>query len=270
MLLISCEQRSRGEPTLSPRSSREYRAPKASNQNLLQARKGTKGALHYQEIDERANPSSRLGPGAMSSIALQLSRYWTTSLVVLLVTPSSVVVGEDPSPTAGKYSCSVDNIVGLQTSSQTGTKFAGRIDADAQQKFFVTIEENKQLPEDRCFSADALDDLKKLRRGEKPGTNSKANFLDPLMFFRACQAQFRLSTNGSPIDSLYHSDNLNIFRDEFSQFRLRSGLSYIWQFHDLKGNACVAEGRGGKIDCGPQALNVSTAEPEARAASVSR
>src|SRR5262249_2947678 len=67
---------------------------------------------------------SRLGPGAMSSIALQLSRCWTTSLVVLLVTPTSVVFGEDPSPTVGKYSCSVDNIVGLQTSSQTGTRFA--------------------------------------------------------------------------------------------------------------------------------------------------
>jgi hypothetical protein len=184
----------------------------------------------------------------MSSIALQLSRCWTTSLVVLLVTPTSVVFGEDPSPTVGKYSCSVGNIVGLQTNSQTGTRFAGRIDADAQQKFFVTIEENKQLPEDRCFSADALDDLKKLRRGEKPGTNSKANFLDPLMFFRACQAQFRLSTNGSPIDSLYHSDNLNIFRDEFSQFWIKNGLSYIWQFQDLKGNAYVAEGKCEKIN----------------------
>ena len=186
------------------------------------------------------------------------------------MTPTSVVFGEDPSPTVGKYSCSVDNIVGLQTSSQTGTRFAGRIDADAQQKFFVTIEENKQLPEDRCFSADALDDLKKLRRGEKPGTNSKANFLDPLMFFRACQAQFRLSTNGSPIDSLYHSDNLNIFRDEFSQFWIKNGLSYIWQFHDLKGNAYVAEGKCEKINWAPPALNVSTAGADARAASISR
>src|SRR5262249_11281004 len=193
------------------KSRRRDRAPKASIQNLH--RKGTKGPLHYQEIDEKTHPKQAWA-GAMSSIALQLSRCWTTSLVVLLVTPSSVVFAEDPSPTVGKYFCSVDNIVGLQTSSQTGTRIAGRIDADAQQKFFVTIEENKQLPEDRCFSADALDDLKKLRRGEKPGTNSKAYFLDPLMFFTACQAQFRLSTNGSPIDSLYHSDNLNIFRDE--------------------------------------------------------
>ena len=178
----------------------------------------------------------------MSSIALQLSRCWTISFVVLLVTPSSVVFGEDPSPKVGKYSCSIANIVGLQTNSQTGTRFADRIDTDAQ-KFFVTIEENKQLPEDRCFSADALDDLKKLRRGEKPGTNSKTHFQDPLMFFTACQAQFRLSTNGSPIDSLYHSDNLNIFRDEFSQFWIKNDLSYVWQFHDLKGNAYVAEGK---------------------------
>jgi len=85
-------------------------------------------------------------------------------------------------------------------------------------------------------------------RGEKPDTNSKANFLDPLMFFTACQAQFRLSTNGSPVDSLYHSDNLNIFRDEFSQFWIKNGLSYIWQFHDLKGNAYVAEGKCEKIN----------------------
>ena len=184
----------------------------------------------------------------MSSIALQLSRCRTTSLVVLLVTSSSVAFGEDPSPTVGKYSCSVDNIVGLQTNSQIGTRFAGRIDADAQQKFFVTIEENKQLPEDLCFSADALDDLKKLRRGEKPSTNSKTHFPDPLMFFTSCQAQFRLSTNGSPIDSLYHSDNLNVFRDEFSQFWIKNGLSYIWQFHDLKGNAYVAEGKCEKIN----------------------
>src|SRR4029450_3171462 len=103
---------------------------------------------------------------------------------------------------------------------QAGTRFAGRKDPDAQQRFFVTIEENKQLPEDRCFSADALDDLKRLRRGEKPRTTPTTQFLDPSMSFTACQAQFRLSTNGGPIDSLYHSDNLNIFRDQFSQFWL--------------------------------------------------
>jgi hypothetical protein len=120
-----------------------------------------------------------------------------------------MVFGQEPTP--GKYVCDIANIVGLQTSS-----------AERQQKFFVTIEDNKQLPEDWCFSADALDDLKKLRRGEKPGTNSKTQFLDLSMFFTACQAQFRLSTNGGPIDSLYHSDNLNIFRDEFSQFWIKN------------------------------------------------
>ena len=183
----------------------------------------------------------------MNSVAFQVSRCWSISLAVLLVMPSSAVFGEDPSPTVGKYSCSIDNTVGLQTNSQTGTRLAGRMDTDAQ-KFFLTIEENKQLPEDWCFSAAALDDLKKLRRGEKPGTNSKTHFQDPLMFFTACQAQFRLSTNGSPIDSLYHSDNLNIFRDEFSQFWIKNGLSYVWQFHDLKGNAYVAEGKCEKIN----------------------
>jgi len=50
-------RRGRPGPPLqaSPKSwRREYRAPKASIQNLLQARKGTKGALHYPEIDEKA------------------------------------------------------------------------------------------------------------------------------------------------------------------------------------------------------------------------
>src|SRR5262245_21528230 len=116
--------------------------------------------------------------------------------------------GQDPTP--GKYSCYIATIVGLQTNSQTGSRFAGSIVlAEQQQKFFVTIEDNKQQPEDSCFSAEALDNLKKFRRGEKPDTNSKTYFLDPWMFFTACQAQFRLSTNGGPIDSLYHSDNLN-------------------------------------------------------------
>jgi hypothetical protein len=151
------------------------------------------------------------GSRAMSKIALHLSKCRVTScLVVLLMGLSSMVFGQEPTP--GKYVCDIANIVGLQTSS-----------AERQQKFFVTIEDNKQLPEDWCFSADALDDLKKLRRGEKPGTNSKTQFLDLSMFFTACQAQFRLSTNGGPIDSLYHSDNLNIFRDEFSQFWIKNG-----------------------------------------------
>jgi hypothetical protein len=88
-----------------------------------------------------------------------------------------MVFGQDPTP--GKYSCSIANIVGLQTNSQTGNRFAGSIVlAEQQQKFFVTIEDNKQLPEDWCFSDDALDDLKRLRRGEKPGKNSKTQFLD--------------------------------------------------------------------------------------------
>jgi hypothetical protein len=158
-----------------------------------------------------------------------------------------MVFGQNPTP--GKYVCDIANIVGLQTSLQTGDRFAGSIVlSERQQKFFVTIEDNKQLPEDWCFSADALDDLKKLRRGERPGTNSKTQFRDLLMFFTACQAQFRLSTNGGPIDSLYHSDNLNIFRDEFSQFWLRSDLNYVWQFLDLKGNAYLAEGGCEKIN----------------------
>jgi hypothetical protein len=42
--------------------------------------------------------------------------------------------------------------------------------------------------------------------------------------------------------------NLNIFRDEFSQFWIKNGLSYVWQFHDLKGNAYMAEGKCEKIN----------------------
>jgi hypothetical protein len=153
-------------------------------------------------------------------------------LVILLMTPSSIVFSQDPTP--GKYSCSIANIFGLQ-------KLAER------QKFFVTIEDNKQQPEDWCFSAEALDNLKKLRRGEKPDAKSKT-FLEPWMFFTACQARFRLSTNGGPVDGLYHSDNLAIFRDEFSQFWLRNGLNYVWYFVDLKGNAYLAEGGCEKVN----------------------
>ena len=103
---------------------------------------------------------------------MQLSRWWTASLIVLLVTPNSFVLGEDRPPTAGKYPCSVANIVGLETSPQTRSRrFAGRIAlAEKQQKFFVTITElteNNQALEKWCFSASALDDLRKHRRGEK-------------------------------------------------------------------------------------------------------
>src|SRR5260221_13716187 len=115
----------------------------------------------------------------MSNIALHLSKCRITScLVVLLMAPSSMVFGQDPTP--GKYSCYIAHIVGLQTTSQTGDRFAGSIVlAERQQKFFVTIEDNKQLPEDRRFRADALDDLKRLRRGGQPGTNSTHQVLGP-------------------------------------------------------------------------------------------
>jgi hypothetical protein len=72
--------------------------------------------------------------------------------------------GQDPTP--GKYSCSIANIVGLKTDLLA-----------ERQKFFVTIENNKQQPEDWCFSAEALDNLKKLRRGVRrqfPETESHA------------------------------------------------------------------------------------------------
>src|SRR4029453_716131 len=75
-------------------------SPRASGGTGLQRRQfkiciEKEPRAHY----EKTNPSSRLGLDAMSSIALQLSRCWTTSLVVLLVTPTSVVFGENPSPT---------------------------------------------------------------------------------------------------------------------------------------------------------------------------
>src|SRR5258708_39146381 len=112
----------------------------------------------------------------MSNIALHLSKCRITScLVVLLMAPSSMVFGQDATP--GKYSCYIANIVGLQTNLQTGNRFAGSIVlAERQQTFFVTIENNKQLPEDQCFSADELDDLKRLSRGEKPRTTTTTDF----------------------------------------------------------------------------------------------
>jgi len=63
---------------------------------------------------------------ALGNIVLHLSKCRITScLVILLMTPSSMVFGQDPTP--GKYSCSIANIVGLQTDSQTGSRFPGNI-----------------------------------------------------------------------------------------------------------------------------------------------
>src|SRR5262245_21423721 len=57
----------------------------------------------------------------LGNTALHLSKGRITScLVILLMTPCSMVFGQDPTP--GKYSCSIANIVGLQTNSETGSR----------------------------------------------------------------------------------------------------------------------------------------------------
>jgi hypothetical protein len=185
----------------------------------------------------------------MRDIALQPSRSWAASLMVLLVTPNSFVLGEDRPPTAGKYSCSVANIVGLETNPQTRKRVAGRIElAEKQQKFFVTIAEvtdNEQVLEKWCFSASALDDLRKHRRGEK-----ETYFANSFMYYAACQARFTLSTSGGPMTGVYYAaDSPNLFRDDFSQFWLANNLFYTWQFYEpSKRNAYVAEGKCEKIN----------------------
>ena len=138
-------------------------------------------------------------------------------MVTLLVTPISIVFGEDRPPTAGKYSCYVANIVALETNPQTRKRVAGKIKlAEGQQKFFVTITElteNEQVSEKWCFSASALDDLRKHRRGEK-----HTYFADSFMYYAACQARFTLSTSGGPMTGVYYAaDSPNLFRDDFSR-----------------------------------------------------
>jgi hypothetical protein len=184
----------------------------------------------------------------MRSTALQLSRRWTVRFVILLVTPNSTVLGEDRPPTAGKYSCYVANIVGLETNPQTRKRLAGRIElAKGQQKFFVTITEpteNQGVSEKWCFSASALDDLRKHRRGVK-----ETYFANSFMYYAACQARFTLSTNGGPMTGVYYAaDSPNLFRDDFSQFWLTNRLSYIWQFTNLKSDVYVAEGKCEKVN----------------------
>jgi hypothetical protein len=52
-------------------------------------RKGTNGPLHYQEIDEKTKPSSRLGPGAMKRVELLRELVPTAGSIALLVNPAN-------------------------------------------------------------------------------------------------------------------------------------------------------------------------------------
>jgi hypothetical protein len=188
----------------------------------------------------------------MRDIGLQQRMKWQMAgFMVLLVTPS-VVFGQDRPPTAGEYSCYVANIVGLETNQKTRKKrFAGKLElAEKQQKFFVTIAEltdNEGASEKWCFSAGALDDLRKHRRGEQ-----ETYFSNSFMYYAACQARFALSTRGGPMTGVYYAaDSPNLFRDEFSQFWLTNNLFYTWQFLEpSKRNAFVAEGKCEKINLG--------------------
>jgi hypothetical protein len=188
----------------------------------------------------------------MRDIGLQqLMKWQMAGFMVLLVTPS-IVFGQDRPPTAGEYSCYVANIVGIETNQQARKKrFAGKLElAEKQQKFFVTIAElaeNEGVSEKWCFSARALDDLRKHRRGEK-----ETYFSSSFMYYAACQARFALSTSGGPMTGVYYAaDSPNLFRDEFSQFWLTNNLFYTWQFLEpSKRNAFVAEGKCEKINLG--------------------
>ncbi|MHC2373358.1 hypothetical protein ACVIQT_008006 [Bradyrhizobium diazoefficiens] len=175
----------------------------------------------------------------------------------MLLTAVSVLIYALPaasqqskSPAVGKYFCFVGNAVGLQTNSQTNNRYAGKIAyPENEKKFFVSIEENKQLAEDHCFSASALDDLKKLRRGETPDRSSKTYFLDNGSFYDACQARYTLKLSGSTMGSqTYYSSGTNIFRDHFSQFWFTNDLSYTWYAQNFSGDHYLTEGRCEKIN----------------------
>jgi hypothetical protein len=162
-------------------------------------------------------------------------------------TPS--IISKEASPKPGKYFCYISNMVGLQTNSQTKQRYAGKINlSDGNEKFFITIEKNEQLPEDRCFSPSALDDLKKLRRGETPGKDSETYFLYRSLYFHTCEARFKLTTSGDPIPASYYAMNTHVFTDGFSQFWLTSNLSYVWNFNNSGGDHYLAEGRCEKIN----------------------
>lgn len=138
----------------------------------------------------------------------------------------------------------------MQTNSQTKNRYAGKIAyPENEKKFFVSIEENKQLAEDHCFGASALDDLKKLRRGETPDRTSKTYFLNDGSFYNACQARYTLKVSGGPMgDQTYYSSETYIFRDHFSQFWITNDLSYTWYAHNFSGDHYLTEGRCEKIN----------------------
>lgn len=160
----------------------------------------------------------------------------------------STALGQDPTP--GKYGCTVAHAVGLQTDKETGKRVAGEIRvADAEAKFSVTIEEHKQLPEDRCFSSSAVDDLKKLRSGEQPGDPSRTRFYRLHSYFRSCLARFKLTMSGGPIGTYYAGKSAHLFTayHEFGYFRLFNDLSFVWDLTNFDGDYYLLEGKCEKM-----------------------
>jgi hypothetical protein len=178
------------------------------------------------------------------------ARLALLTAVGVLISPLPAFSDEIKSPTLGKYFCFIGNSVGLQTNSQTSNRYAGKITyPENLKKFFVTIEENKQLPEDWCFGSSALDDLKKLRRGETPDRTSKTYFLNDGSFYNVCQARYTLKISGGPsVPLTYFASNTNLFRDHFSQFWITKDLSYVWYADNSSGDHYLTEGKCEKIN----------------------
>jgi hypothetical protein len=174
-----------------------------------------------------------------------------------LLTAVGVLIGPLPAfsdelkpPTLGKYFCYIGSSVGLQTNSQTGNRYAGKITyPENETKFFVTIEENNQPTEDWCFGSSALDDLKKIRRGEKIDSTSKTYFLNDGTFYDVCLARYKLKISGGPLGHpTYFASAPHVFRDLFSQFWISNDLSYVWYADNSSGDHYLTEGKCEKIN----------------------
>jgi hypothetical protein len=186
----------------------------------------------------------------MGDIKRYTSRWLAFLTLAGVMSCTSLALCEDSnSPSVGKYFCYIGNSVGLQTNSQTGNRYTGKITyPENEKKFFATIEANKQLGEDWCFSSSALDDLRKLRRGETPDRTSKTFFLSDRVFFNACQARYILTISGGPIKRpAYFSERTNVFSDGTSQFWISNDLSYVWNVDNSGGDHYLNEGKCEKI-----------------------
>src|SRR4051794_28739993 len=120
------------------------------------------------------------------------NRITWLALLGVLIGPLPAL-SQGPFATPGNYSCFVANSVGLRFGDKT---IAVKITyPDNKKKFFVTIAENKQLPEDKCLGTSAVDDLKKLRRSDVRNLRNftaQAYFFSDSSYYEECQAQYTL------------------------------------------------------------------------------